>query len=327
MLTRSFFVSVRAVLSSQPLNLRTLILHLSHHLFTLLPSPLFPSPTPSSTSNLLNLPTKLSQQNPTKEALNCLRVLGRILAVVFEVDAEELPSRSSSPVDGEAGAAELGKDFAWNILWRRMQVPPMEKTNGEANHHDAEDAEDGAEQFELGEHSDGEDEVSEWKDATSRSRATSSKNKTPKSPQKASEDPLTNATDKLTLTVEDMDRDDTLPSLADRLFSCTVDLLFCAGFTIPEGVRTGEHAGDKINVGRLALIHVLPLADAVLLQVRDLGERSRFNSQYRLKPHPRSPQDRSNEVPSRSSVFDDIHASTQIALLYESTATISHSLT
>jgi hypothetical protein len=42
--------------------------------------------------------------------------------------------------------------------------------------------------------------------------------------------------------------DDSLPCLIDRLFSCTIDLLFCAGFTVPESVKGQSMDGDKINV-------------------------------------------------------------------------------
>jgi hypothetical protein len=42
------------------------------------------------------------------------------------------------------------------------------------------------------------------------------------------------------------DKEETIPCLIDRLFSCTIDLLFCAGFTVPESVKGLD--GDKINV-------------------------------------------------------------------------------
>lgn len=38
------------------------------------------------------------------------------------------------------------------------------------------------------------------------------------------------------------------PCLVDRLFSCTIDLLFCAGFTVPDSVRGTDKLGEKINV-------------------------------------------------------------------------------
>lgn len=43
------------------------------------------------------------------------------------------------------------------------------------------------------------------------------------------------------------EEEESIPCLIDRLFSCTIDLLFCAGFTVPESVRGID--GDKINVG------------------------------------------------------------------------------
>ena len=42
--------------------------------------------------------------------------------------------------------------------------------------------------------------------------------------------------------------DEMIPCLVDRLFSCTIDLLFCAGFTVPESVRGQDGSGEKINV-------------------------------------------------------------------------------
>ena len=39
------------------------------------------------------------------------------------------------------------------------------------------------------------------------------------------------------------------PCLIDRLFSCTIDLLFCAGFTVPQSVKGQTEDAGKINVG------------------------------------------------------------------------------
>jgi hypothetical protein len=47
---------------------------------------------------------------------------------------------------------------------------------------------------------------------------------------------------------DSQNEDDSLPCLIDRLFSCTIDLLFCAGFTVPESVKGQSMDGDKINV-------------------------------------------------------------------------------
>jgi len=48
-----------------------------------------------------------SERNTTKEVLNCLRILQRVLPVVFEID-------------GESNAFELG------VLWKKMEVKEEE---------------------------------------------------------------------------------------------------------------------------------------------------------------------------------------------------------
>jgi hypothetical protein len=80
----------------------------------------------------------------------------------------------------------------------------------------------------------------------------------PKSNSKESsteiQDPLQSANDTSTQEQEEKeDKEETIPCLIDRLFSCTIDLLFCAGFTVPESVKGLD--GDKINVS----IFLLPL--------------------------------------------------------------------
>lgn len=94
----------RAMLHS-PDNVATLLRYLIHKLSTLLSDHTFPSPPPSisSTLNPLNsLPS--SARNPTKEALNCVRVLSRILPVLFGLEIA-----------------------AWEeeILWRPESTPPL----------------------------------------------------------------------------------------------------------------------------------------------------------------------------------------------------------
>lgn len=39
---------------------------------------------------------------------------------------------------------------------------------------------------------------------------------------------------------------DSAASLMEKLFNCTIDLLFCAGFTVPESAK--GQSNDKINV-------------------------------------------------------------------------------
>jgi len=71
----------------QPDNVATLLRYLIQRLSTLLGDHTFPSPPPSisSTFNPLNsLPS--SARNPTKEVLNCVRVLSRVLPVLFGLE-------------------------------------------------------------------------------------------------------------------------------------------------------------------------------------------------------------------------------------------------
>ena len=41
-----------------------------------------------------------------------------------------------------------------------------------------------------------------------------------------------------------IDKKEEPPTLAERLFSCTIDLLFCCGFTLPTSIQVEHH---KIN--------------------------------------------------------------------------------
>ena len=239
---------VRQTLNAQPVNLSHLILALSYHLFTLLPSTLFP--TPSSNS---------SQQNTTQEALNCLRVLGRVLVVVYENDAE----RKSYGLSGES--------FAQTYLWKRSKVTDDQAqmallepgsnasvgTGREVGGHGEGEHIKEATQFEIGDDDDDDEEAKEedsdgdiGKDEGARAFKATLANPTKAATNISTDqsngtidDPLTRTEDK----VEDEAEEATGPCLVDRLFSCTIDLLFCAGFTVPESVK-GTESGEKINV-------------------------------------------------------------------------------
>lgn len=60
------------------------------------------------------------------------------------------------------------------------------------------------------------------------------------------QDPLQSASNDTQGPEEKEEKEETIRCLIDRLFSCTIDLLFCAGFTVPESVKGLD--GDKINV-------------------------------------------------------------------------------
>jgi len=168
----------------------------------------------------------------------------------------------------------LEETFAWKWLWRRMEVSEVrdrgyemgeeldgdelgaEGTNGSPVEGGVE--EDGG-QFTI-EDSDDEDEggdISGAGDEGARAFKAVVGNP-PKSNSKETstgiQDPLQSANDTSTQEQEEKeDKEETIPCLIDRLFSCTIDLLFCAGFTVPESVKGLD--GDKINVS----IFLLPL--------------------------------------------------------------------
>ncbi|GHJ86806.1 hypothetical protein NliqN6_3208 [Naganishia liquefaciens] len=175
---------VRHALQHSPRNVHTLITVLCEHLFQLLRSPAFPSPLQQSNipvpqsikKTLTGGNTPKDGEDPTREALNCVRVLGRVLVVVYENDIEDVPDEAQAG-QGETTAptdAQLREHFAWHTLWKQSGTAALER-----------------------------------------------------------ETPL-NGTD-----------DSRFSSLAEKLFHSTIDLLFCAGFTLPEAVK--GHSKDKIN--------------------------------------------------------------------------------
>lgn len=192
---------IRHALHANPANVATLVHHVAHHLFTLVPSSLFPH-RPSATA--------AAAQDLTKEALNCLRVLGRVLSVVYEAEGEMR--------DGGA------QSFAAQYLWNRQEAPPAE-------HFTIQDSDS----------DDGDDEAGHEPELDTGARAFRATVGHPPSPPS---DPLTQPRE--SGDHRDFGEDGYMPSLAERLFSCTIDLLFCAGFTLPQTVSEDEN--DKINV-------------------------------------------------------------------------------
>ncbi|WVQ77248.1 hypothetical protein IAR50_006931 [Cryptococcus sp. DSM 104548] len=212
---------VRQALNSNPQNLANLLLTLSHHLFTLIPDPAFPRAPQGQ---------QATQQDLAKEALNCLRVLGRILVVVYEAEADER--------DVRARGVELGETFAEKWLYSRKKVEKaQEETDDE--HED---------QFKIEDSDDeGQDEADGDLDEGARAFQATVGNPPkadgePEAKDEVIDDPLTKATEP-----EEVEEDvEYLPCLIDRLFSCVIDLLFCAGFTLPPTVVGDDHT-DKIN--------------------------------------------------------------------------------
>lgn len=298
-------MAVRQALQNNPANLYHLILSLSHHLFTLLPSDLFPS-----TSSLT-----YTAQDTTKEALNCLRVLGRLLVVIYENDAERR----------EAGmSAGQEQSFAERYLWNREPPPPVDVTReegqgggmGQADRH-VDDRVDEAGQFEIGDDDEEEEAVNDEEDGDGDEedeidagvRAFKATLGNPPAPSQSRpsdpgasdkiEDPLSQAAEER----EKQDQGETttpnlaqVPCLVDRLFSCTIDLLFCAGFTVPENVRGTDKSGEKINVSATLQYRRVGVATAPstrLTPVCDLGEGRRKHRVHRVLCRARPEQDRS----------------------------------
>lgn len=119
-----------------PENVATLIRVVCNRLSNLLTDHTFPSPTPTATSATVAafassiMKTGSGDRNPTKEVLNCLRILQRVLPIIFDVQ-------------GESNAFEL------ELLWKNEEVDDLEGTDPGSS----------APQFEIGddEDSDGED--------------------------------------------------------------------------------------------------------------------------------------------------------------------------
>jgi hypothetical protein len=238
-------LAVRQALIANPVNLSHLLTYLSHHLFTLLPSAQVPSSPASPDSS--------------REALNCLRVLGRVLVVVYEAEADA----KANGIGGE-------ETFAGKYLWARVPVEGESLGTGEVSGAGTgvtgAQLEETGEQFKI-EDSDSEEEVEEENEEENEIeagvkafKASVGKPMVPKPEAQAKAngtndrvaDPLrAAAAAKANESAEDVQEEDAremLPSLVDRLFSCTIDLLFCAGFTVPESVRGRDNEGEKINV-------------------------------------------------------------------------------
>lgn len=226
---------VRQALGANPTNAANLVQALSHHLFTLLPSNTFPS-------SAIVAPARVSA---SAEALNCLRVLGRILVVVYEAE------------DGSVGSVG-GKTWADLHLWARQKaVKTRQEEDDERERAREAELED---QFTIGDED--EDEDGDGQDEGARAFKASIGNPAP-APQAQEDaddegkdengtlrDPLANPDPQEASAPPAEDEGDFVPCLADRLFSCTIDLLFCAGFTVPDSVRGEDGLGDKINVSK-----------------------------------------------------------------------------
>ncbi|KAJ7109144.1 high-temperature-induced dauer-formation protein-domain-containing protein [Mycena epipterygia] len=98
---------IRRALLDAPENIATLIRVVTSRLFTLISDHTFPASTNASVaafaSSFIQAGTGSSERNTTKEVLNCLRILQRVLPVVFEVEGE-------------------GSAFELEVLWKKEEV-------------------------------------------------------------------------------------------------------------------------------------------------------------------------------------------------------------
>lgn len=170
-----------------PENVATLIRVVTARLFNLISDHTFPSPQSASVTSFASsfMKSGASERNATKEVLNCIRVLQRVLPVVFEIDSESTI-------------------FEQEIFWKKEVVEGQ----------DVQEETEQVPQFVI------EDE-DEDAGVTAAPAPSSSQASAQKSGQVK-----------------------TAPSLAERLFSCLIDLLFCCGFTLPSKLQVDHY---KIN--------------------------------------------------------------------------------
>jgi hypothetical protein len=104
--------TVRRALTDAPENVATLIQVVCRRLFNLISDHTFPSPSNTSVTayatSFIKNASSTPDRNPTKEVLNCLRVLERVLPVVFELQ-------------GESNTFEL------ELLWKKEEIAEHEE--------------------------------------------------------------------------------------------------------------------------------------------------------------------------------------------------------
>ena len=218
-------ILVRHALYDAPENVACLLKVVTTRLFNLVSDHTFPSVPNASVASFATSFIRSSTGNPgrntTKEVLNCLRILQRVLPVVFELE-------------GDSSRLEM------EVFWRRDAVSEEGQTRDEPTHV----------QFVIEDDEDDDDEHDE---------------PLPGSSQKPP--PKTAAVKK------------TLPSLAERLFSCLIDLLFCCGFTLPNKIQVDHY---KINyVIWYAPLHLCSINRSNFFPK---GERCRFYNRTWSQP-------------------------------------------
>lgn len=223
--------TVRRALYEAPENVATLIRVITSRLFNLVSDHTFPAPPSSSVTSLASSLYRTgtgagAERNATKEVLNCIRVLQRVLPTVFEIESE--PSR-----------------FEQEVLWKRVAAPDAGGGSG-AGGPTVEEA-SAQPQFVI----EDDDESDEDEDVSPRQRA-------PKPPPASAQQSSTQQEPR-----------DTLPSVAERLFSCLIDLMFCCGFTLPTKIQVDHY---KINYV-IWCVRQLPLSRPAHVLIDTAGRR------------------------------------------------------
>lgn len=132
-----------------------------------------------------------SERNPTKEVLNCLRILSRVLPVLFESDNAPLEQKvmwtRDAALEGDVSRPEVADESTQFVIADDEDEDGVEPASGNAS-------------------------------------------STPTTPGPGA--------------TQESNPKSTRPTLAERLISCAIDLLFCCGFTLPSKIQVDHH---KIN--------------------------------------------------------------------------------
>ncbi|KAI0033263.1 high-temperature-induced dauer-formation protein-domain-containing protein [Vararia minispora EC-137] len=177
---------IRRALVEAPENVATLLRVVTSRLFNLVSDHTFPSPPANTVTSVTKFASAFIkagaiERSPTKEVLNCIRVLQRTLPVVFELDSDL-------------------SIFEQEVFWRQDPVEGQE----------FEEQVEQTPQFVI------ENDDEDGPSASSTPSSTAPCNTAPKGQKRH-------------------------PALAERLFSCLVDLLFCCGFTLPKQIQVDHY--------------------------------------------------------------------------------------
>lgn len=182
---------MKRALYEAPENVATLIKVVTSRLFNLVSDHTFPTHPNASVASFatsfIKSSTGSQERNTNKEVLNCIRVLQRVLPVVFEIEAD-------------------ASKFEREILWKKEVVE---------GHHEVDETTRNP-QFVIEDDEDEDETGATGNSSQTQPSGSSSSTRTTK----------------------------TLPSVAEKLFTCLVDLLFCCGFTLPTKIQVDHY---KIN--------------------------------------------------------------------------------